>query len=138
MIIRKIHAQVSLELITYTFISLILFTTYFLFISKYIQQDAHTSLENSASNLAYTISRDINLVYLLGGGYHLNISLPEKIITADYDIIVKGNKLSLNIHYPPSSYIQTLIFNTTTLNLVPGKINEIYNKNGNVYVRVYS
>lgn len=129
--------QVSIELITYTFISLIMFSTYYIFVSQYLHADAQIYKSSSANNLAYHISKELNMVYLMGDGFHINLTLPNYVISSSYEVHIENNFVYLSMSDPPSTYIQPLIFNSSYLSLSPGKINEVYNVGGKVHVNTY-
>ena len=70
----------------------------------------------------------LNTAFLQGDGYFTNVTLPEKIIGAEYTIEINQNQLILEVE--SSSYTKTILTNNIQGDPVPGHNNNIENQGG--------
>ncbi|MBL7160917.1 MAG: hypothetical protein ISS93_03665 [Candidatus Aenigmarchaeota archaeon] len=66
-----------------------------------------STLQQEAENLLDETGSKINTVYLEGDGFMMNVTLPEKIISANYSISTSSNFLVLTVY--GNTYSKALI-----------------------------
>jgi hypothetical protein len=85
------------EFLIIILIMLFIFAFAVLFKEQRTEQVSQTELYNNANSLCESLSSSIDSVYASGSGSGINLTLPQKIQSADYSIkISAGNSLVLS------------------------------------------
>lgn len=83
-----------------------------------------TKLLNDASN-------KINMAFLEGPGFMINLTLPEQVFSLNYTIYIQSNYMSVEIQN--TTHFKSLLTDNTTGTLKKG-VNLVQNKNGVVVI----
>ncbi len=124
-------AQAATEFIILFIIVLVVLTAT-LFMSVQRSQDlTDTRVEMEAMGILNNAANKINIAYLEGDGFMINLTLPDEIFGRNYTIIIKSNYVSIAVSNV--TYFKPILTEDITGNLTKGT-NLIRNRNGIVVI----
>ncbi len=91
--------------------------------------EAQISLESN--RVLSDVADRINIAYLEGDGFSMNVTMPERILRMNYTVEISSNEAILRME--GSTFIKHLLTNNVTGNPVKGT-NTIRNNNGEIII----
>lgn len=91
--------------------------------------DAQISLE--ANRVLGDVADTINIAYLEGDGFSMNVTLPQRILRMDYTVDISSNEAILRL--PSGTFIKSLLTNNVSGDPILGT-NTIANRHGQIVI----
>ena len=114
------------------FIIVLIVLTATLFMSVQRSQDlTDTRVEMETMGILNNAANKINIAYLEGDGFMINLTLPNEIFSRNYTITIKSNYMSIAVSNV--TYFKPILTDDITGNLIKGT-NLIKNRNGVVVI----
>ena len=124
-------AQASIEFLI-LFVLFLIAVTFAMAVSvnrSHVISNAQQDLE--AGRVLGSMAGKINIAYLEGDGFSMNLTLPESILRKDYDVEIQSNEVILRIG--SRTYVDYILTTNVTGSFRKGT-NTIANRNGTIEI----
>jgi hypothetical protein len=92
---------------------------------------SQAQIDLESNKVLREVADRINIAYLEGDGFSINVTLPERILRLDYTINISSNEVILRLD--GSTYVRYLLTNNVTGDAVKGT-NRILNRHGEILI----
>ncbi len=129
--LKGMKAQASMEF-------MILFMLFLVAVGFALVVSVHRShaisqaqVDLESNKILRQVADKINIAYLEGDGFSMNVTMPERILRLDYTIDISSNEVILRVD--GSTYVRYILTDNVTGEVVKGT-NRILNQNGEIII----
>ena len=128
---RSRKAQASMEFMILFVLFLVAVSVAMVVSVQRSQIISQAQIDLESNRVLREVADRINIAYLEGDGFSINVTLPEQILRLGYTINISSNEVILRVD--GSTYVRYLLTNNVTGDVVIGT-NRILNRNGEILI----